>query len=257
MSILLPLYVYPTTGAWDPLYAAAKLHPDVEFTAVVNPCSGPCISLLPDPVYLNEIPKLKAFGNIRTLGYVATNYTEKGLSQVLAEIDSYANWPKTTNNTKMKVDGIFFDETPSVYEADRYQYLEVASQAVKNGSRFRDRFVVHNPGLIAPSVLNSTTALQNSYINLTDITVVFEEMFDKWLDAATFNALQTSKVKRSKLAIILHTLPDVSKKLLDFVVEQVEETADWLFLTDVKVKDEYYHSFSPMFEQLVESVDSS
>jgi hypothetical protein len=35
----------------------------------------------------------------------------------------------------------------------------------------------------------------------------------------------------------------------------VEDAADWLFLTDVKAKDEYYHSFSPMFEDLVKSVD--
>jgi hypothetical protein len=296
MSILLPLYVYPVPGAWDPLYAAytytshhfqklitnnfcrAKAYPNVEFTAIINPCSGPCNSSLPAQVYVNEIPKLKTFDNIRTLGYVATNYTSKELSHVLAEIDVYANWPKVSNNTRLKVDGIFFDETPSEYAVDQYQYLKVASQAVKTGPRFKDRFVgtypltspdvndpimtssltiyaVHNPGLIAPSILNSTTALQNSYLNLADITVVFEEKFDKWLDASTFDALQDSKVKRSKLAIILHSMPNISKKVLDYVVEQVEETADWLFLTDVKVKDEYYHSFSPLFAEVVKSVD--
>jgi hypothetical protein len=60
---------------------------------------------------------------------------------VLAEIDMYAAWPKMTNNTKIKVDGIFFDETPSTYDAFKYNYLSTASQAVKNGSRFQDRFV--------------------------------------------------------------------------------------------------------------------
>jgi hypothetical protein len=218
---------------------------------------------------------LKTFDNIRTLGYVATNYTTKELSHVLAEIDVYANWPKASNNTRLKVDGIFFDETPSEYAVDKYQYLKVASQAVKTGSRFKDRFVgtyllnspgmsmtsllilcvVHNPGLIAPSVLNSTTSLQSSYFNLADITVIFEEKFDNWLDASTFDGLQDSKVKRSKLAIILHSMPNISKKVLDYVVEQIEETADWLFLTDIKVKDEYYHSFSPLFAEVVKSVD--
>ena len=115
--------------------------------------------------------------------------------------------------------------------------------------------LVHNPGLIAPSLLNSTTASQYSYLNLTDITVVFEEKFEKWIDASTFDALQASNIKRSKLAVILHSVPNLSKKFLDFVVEQVEETADWLFLTDVKVKDEYYHSFSPIFADVVKSVD--
>jgi hypothetical protein len=41
------------------------------------------------------------------------------------------------------------------------------------------------------------------------------------------------------------------------VVEQVEETADWLFLTDVGVTDEYYHSFSDVWEGVVDSVDES
>lgn len=61
---------------------------------------------LPDQVYLDEIPKLRSFPNIRTLGYVATHYAEKGIETVLAEVDVYAKWPKLTGNTKMRVDGI-------------------------------------------------------------------------------------------------------------------------------------------------------
>ncbi|KAF2650084.1 hypothetical protein K491DRAFT_609548 [Lophiostoma macrostomum CBS 122681] len=257
MSILLPLYVYPQGGAWEPLYSAAKAHPDVDFTVIVNPCSGPCIASLPDKYYLDEIPKLRTFENIRPLGYVATSYASKNLSAVTAEINTYANWPLLTNNTKMKVDGIFFDETPSTYSSDKYQYLKTASQLVRNSTKFRDRFVVHNPGNIT-AILAQKDVLQNSYMNLSDITVVFEEAFDKWLDKNTMNALQSDTgVRRSKLAVILHSIPNISKKVLDFVVEQVEETADWLFLTDVKEKDKYYHSFSTMFADLVDSVDGS
>jgi hypothetical protein len=96
---------------------------------------------LPDQVYLDEIPKLREYPNIRTLGYVATHYADKPLQDVLAEIDMYAKWPKIANNTKMRVDGIFLDETPSTYTADEYQYLKTASQAVRNGTTFKDRFV--------------------------------------------------------------------------------------------------------------------
>jgi hypothetical protein len=96
---------------------------------------------LPDKYYLDEIPKLRTFENIRPLGYVATNYASKNLSAVTAEINTYANWPLLTNNTKMKVDGIFFDETPSTYSSDKYQYLKTASQLVRNSTKFRDRFV--------------------------------------------------------------------------------------------------------------------
>jgi hypothetical protein len=119
----------------------AKQHPDVDFKVVLNPCSGPCDGSLPDSYYLDAIPKLRDYENIRTLGYVATNYTTKPLEDVLKEIDIYASWPKASNNTKLRVDGIFFDETPSTYDTLKYDYLSRASQAVKNGTRFRDRFV--------------------------------------------------------------------------------------------------------------------
>jgi hypothetical protein len=212
---------------------------------------------LPDQVYLDEVPKLRAYPNIRTLGYVATHYTDKDIDSVLAEIDTYARWPKVTNITKMRVDGIFLDETPSTYDADDYEYLKRAGQAVRNSTTFKDRFVVHNPGLISPSILNSKTVLQESYLNLTDITVVFEETFEKWLDKDTMTPLQAHKIRRSKLAVILHSLPNLNEEVLDFVVEQVEETADWVFLTDNSGEGDYYHSISPMFEDLVKAVDGS
>jgi hypothetical protein len=98
---------------------------------------------------------------------------------------------------------------------------------------------------------------QESYLNLTDITVVFEEAFDKWLDKDTLDPLQSHKIRRSKLAVILHSLPNLSKQVLDFMVKQVEETADWLFMTDVQEKDEYYHSFSSIFSTMVKSVDGA
>lgn len=239
---------------------------------ILNPCSGPCLGSLPDQVYLDEIPKLRAYPNIRTLGYVATHYAEKDIGQVLAEIDQYARWPKITNITKMRVDGIFFDETPSTYDVDGYAYLKKASQAVKNGTTFKDKFVgtsetfhsadkvskisaVHNPGLVSPAILNSKAVYQDSYLNLTDITVIFEETFDKWLDKDTFDPLQSHKIRRSKLAVILHSLPNLSKQVLDFIIEQVEETADWIFLTDVKEYPDYYHSFSKIFANVVKTVD--
>jgi hypothetical protein len=96
---------------------------------------------LPDQVYLDEIPKLRAYPNIRTLGYVATNYAEKDIEDVLAEIEVYSRWPKVTNIAKMRVDGIFLDETPSTSDADDYAYLKRASQAIRNGTTFGDRFI--------------------------------------------------------------------------------------------------------------------
>ena len=84
----------------------AEAHRNLDFTVIVNPCSGPCVGSLPDQVYFDEVPKLRAYPNIRTLGYVATHYAEKDIADVLAEIDIYAKWPKVTNIPQMRVDGI-------------------------------------------------------------------------------------------------------------------------------------------------------
>lgn len=120
---------------------SAKRHPDVDFTVIINPCSGACRGSLPDQHYQSEIPNLKKYPNIRTLGYVATNWTEKAIDDVLLEIQTYAEWTKHSNNTKLKVDGIFFDETPTVYSDAKYEYLKRAAQTVKNSTAFRDHFV--------------------------------------------------------------------------------------------------------------------
>ena len=40
-DILLPLYLYPLTGAWDSVYNAASTYPSVNFYLIVDPDSGP------------------------------------------------------------------------------------------------------------------------------------------------------------------------------------------------------------------------
>lgn len=107
----------------------------------MNPASGPGQGSLPDQNYLDEVPKLRLYDNIHPLGYVATTYASKDIGSVLAEIDTYANWPAEANNADFKVDGIFFDETPSKYASDTYEYLRMASEAVRDPSKFQDEFV--------------------------------------------------------------------------------------------------------------------
>ena len=158
MSILLPLYIYPWPGVWDPLYTAyfpsslykriaadekfrAQAHPEVNFTVILNPCSGPCLNSKPEAPYITEIPKLKTYTNVRTLGYVATNYTHKGIDQVIDEIYTYANWTSILGNSKMAVDGIFFDEIPGLYDWRNYSYLTTAMQTVKSAKGLGDKLV--------------------------------------------------------------------------------------------------------------------
>ncbi|KAG9228759.1 Spherulation-specific family 4 [Amylocarpus encephaloides] len=246
MSILLPLYLYPWPGVWDPLYTAATTHPLVNFTVVLNPCSGPCTTRPIEPPYLLEIPKLALYPNIRTLGYVATNYTSKPLSDVIVEIQAYANWTSILNDSRVAVDGIFFDEVPGPYDWRKYDYLKLAQSEVKSWEG-----LVHNPGTIPDRIWN--------YMNLTDITIIFENTFNAFLDRPTFDTLsgfQTAAERpKSQLALMLHTLPNFTDGMLRCMVKEMEGMVDWIYVTGNGVKDEYWHSFSSLFGGFVKAVD--
>jgi hypothetical protein len=103
----------------------------VNFTVILNPCCGPCFNSKPEAPYIVEIPKLKNYTNIRTLGYVATNYTSKSIDQVVQEIYTYANWTTILDDPRVAVEGIFFDEIPGLYDWRNYSYLTTAHDTVK------------------------------------------------------------------------------------------------------------------------------
>lgn len=112
---------------------------------------------------------------------------------------------------------------------------------------------VHNPGTVPDRVWN--------YLNLSDISVIYEENFTNWLDRGTFDTLtnfqNVSIYPKSELAIMLHSLPNLADSFLTCVVKELEVMADWFFVTSVGIKDEYWHSFSDLFGGLVASLDKT
>lgn len=81
------------------------------------------------------MPKLKDYPNIRTLGYVSTNYTNRPIEDVMLDIRTYAKWPQllgSLGNGTFGVDGIFFDETPGAYDWRAYEYLEIVGEEVRS-----------------------------------------------------------------------------------------------------------------------------
>jgi hypothetical protein len=148
-SILVPLYVYPAPGAWDPLFTASATniplsddpqltldritsYPSLNFTVVVNPASGPGMGAGPDGNYTREIPKLNAYGNVRTVGYVSTDYTKRNLRLVLQEIGTYSAWSENITAPGLGMNGIFLDETPSQYDDASAEFFETIESAVRS-----------------------------------------------------------------------------------------------------------------------------
>lgn len=95
------------------------------------------------------MPKLNAFPNVRTVGYIAIDYCRKPLDKVCEEISVYANWDREYGDQieGLYVEGIFVDETHNHFDDGRMSYLERLKCFVKDevaGLR-GDRLVSFSP----------------------------------------------------------------------------------------------------------------
>jgi hypothetical protein len=86
----------------------------------------------PDGNYTREIPRLNAYGNVRTVGYVSTDYTKRNLSLVLQDIGTYSAWSENITSPGLGMHGIFLDETPSQYDAASAEFFETIESAVRS-----------------------------------------------------------------------------------------------------------------------------
>jgi hypothetical protein len=115
-------------------------YPNLNFTIVINPSSGPGNSSQPSSQYAHQIQRLNSYPNVRTVGYVRTGYASRNLTTVLQEVGIYSGWASVSPNLAMH--GIFFDEVPSEYTTASAEYLATINEAAKNASGLRpDRTV--------------------------------------------------------------------------------------------------------------------
>lgn len=161
---MVPLYVYPG-AAWDSLVDAAN---QVNIIAVINPNSGPLPTV--DSAYSTYMNKLHEAG-IQILGYVHTSYGERSISDVEADVDTYATqYPLVT--------GIFFDEAAS--DAGSLSYYTQAYD-----------FVMSKPGY-DQVILNHGVQPDQGYASISTSMVIFENYastlastnFDSWITCA-------------------------------------------------------------------------
>ncbi|KAL2814964.1 Spherulation-specific family 4 [Aspergillus granulosus] len=241
-KVFVPLYVYPAPGAWDPLLNVISAHPDVNFTVVVNPGSGPGPNDLPDGNYTKEVPRLAAHGNVRLLGYVPTTYAKRNISLVRRDIETYAAWPTVSANPNLAVRGIFFDETPQQYHFDDLAYLKELTSIVRSTPGLGpDNFVFHNPGVVPDP----------RYLSTADSTVVFEATYDTFQERDGANLFeQIPNSDRRQLCAVIHSVPRfVEGSQLRRFVRQVRRVADEVFITHLST--DYYASFGHQWTEFV------
>jgi Spherulation-specific family 4 len=160
LQILLPLYSYPNwydreKYQWKQVAAAAQKVPIV---AIINPNNGPDRSP-PNADYQQGIKDLQQ-ANVKTIGYVRSNYGKRSLKAVKADIDLYFK--------HFNVAGIFIDESASA--RDKLDYYQQLYKYIKSQS---DRYqVIINPG----------TDADEGYVSqsVADVVVMFENQHREW-----------------------------------------------------------------------------
>ncbi|KAL4728974.1 hypothetical protein ACLX1H_003380 [Fusarium chlamydosporum] len=200
--LVVPLYIYPTPGAWEPLFQAARKSPGVSFIVIINPFNGPGSESLPDQNYQIALSQLSTFTNVRLIGYVYCSYGKRETGDIQKDIATYLGWKQ---NPDLKMDGIFFDEVPSA-DGDISLMAGLASftKLIWTRSTGKPGIVVHNPGV----------AVGEGFYRDVDLVVAFEQSENQWQ-----NVPETLTHVRAKDVAIIHSCSGDAKSLACQIVE--------------------------------------
>jgi Spherulation-specific family 4 len=209
LQILLPLYIYPNwydkhNYVWKQVTNAAK---KVSIVAIINPNSGPN-NAPPNSDYRQGIKDLHRSG-VRIVGYVPSNYANREIQAVKADIDLYAKY--------FKVDGIFIDEVTST--AEKTKYYQQIYQYIKSKSKSQN--VIINPGVnVDESYISQQTA---------DVVVTFENYHKDWNN---YHPSEYSKNYPSQtFAALVHTT--ANRKLMKTTLDRaVKHKFGYIYITN-------------------------
>ncbi|KHN93824.1 Spherulation-specific family 4 [Metarhizium album ARSEF 1941] len=221
--LIVPLYMYPLEAAWEPLFRAARSHPDVSFVAIVNPNSGPGPDSLPDANYLAALQEMHGVANICALGYVFCSYGERPEAAARADIARYCRWSRHGN---ISLAGIFFDETPSqLWRLTYMASLAHYSRLTWRQETGKDGVVIYNPGVVVP----------RPFFAHADFVVVFEQSHHHWDATLAPRGLARAPVEvRSKTVAVIHSSQAGAAQVGDLTRYVLSLGLTGLFVTDQK-----------------------
>ncbi|KAK0667291.1 Spherulation-specific family 4 [Cercophora samala] len=198
--ILVPLYIYPDPGAWEPLLLAARRHPDLQFIVVVNPNNGPGEGDKPDENYVAVLTQLRDVQNVRLVGYVYCSYGKRGLGEMGGEVGRYKVWGCEKRGCGVPIKGIFFDEAPA--DPDHVGYMASAAGTVRE-ILSEEAVVVYNPGIFP----------DERYWESGDYVVVFENVAKEWWSGyVRENVKKLSKELKERSVVIAHSCQGEEKE---------------------------------------------
>ncbi|KAI8942631.1 hypothetical protein NX059_000685 [Plenodomus lindquistii] len=244
INVLIPFYMYPAPGAWEPLYAAIGKHVDTNFTIVINPADGPGPAVWPTGEYITVVKALNRYPNVQTLGYIDVAGGATDNATVRKEIETYAGWSNVSSD--MALAGIFFDHTPYKDDNNTAAYLKNISTTVRNSDGFvGSTLVVHNPGRIPDaSVMGS----------MPNLTIIFEGAYaDMPRKKDLTTKLDGLRQNRDDLAMLVHSTPqDLGRTGLRRIVDDIRRDVEWLYITDLTEK--VYEGYGTLLMEWLEII---
>lgn len=256
--VFLPLYIYPSNNAWQPLFNAATNYPSLTFQVVINPDNGPGSGPCPNSDYINALNTLNSHPNIQTLAYVHTakkyncGPTQSWIcpgtqdpSVLKAQITTYQNWSKggCAANKDIHIGGIFFDEAPTT--PDKIGYMS-------DLTTFARQTLTHGKTIL----YNAGQAVDPGYWPLADYINVFEDT-EAVYDTADIGALDGNGEYSHQTTIIIHSYSsDHSTEVddIDTIVNWDNDGIAGLFITDVTVANNPYGSFPKAWAFFVQTI---
>ncbi|KAF3044955.1 hypothetical protein E8E11_004009 [Didymella keratinophila] len=269
-NFLFPLYVYPINNAWEPLTSAASQYPDITFTAVINPSTGPApdVNGCPNKDYVEAIASLNKYPNIHTMGYVHTaNKWDCGpdgdwicsctapAEEVKANITTYASWATkgcagwSTVNPDIHIDSIFIDEAPVEddgvkclsYMTDLTNHAKTTLTSATGGE------VLFNAGY--------TTNL--AYFDVADVIIILEDTQENYEEIPNIGVRNGNGKYYSKSSMIIHSASNATDKIqrdTSTVLGLDRDAFHSLFYTD-RATDQYAY-FPYDWAEIVKEVNA-
>ena len=212
LQILIPLYNYPNhydanTYIWDDVAAAANSQ--VPITAIINPNSGPDGGP-PNAEYVVGLSDLRK-KYVTIVGYVSTDYGERELSEIKADVDLY--------DQHFNIDGIFFDEVATDKLSDYqelYEYVKTRPNLDK---------VIINPGVNLDD---------EGYISAedpaSDTAIIFENYSTQWPDYWPLAYMANYSAER--FAMLVHSVPNDTATMKSHIDRAKQHNIGYVYVTD-------------------------
>ena len=221
-------------------------HQDVKFTVIINPDDGPGNGTRPSAEYIDVLNALAVYPHVQTLGYIRTDRGSRDNATVRTEIATYSGW---SDFQDLRLNGIFFDQTPYRDEGNTSEYLRNISATVRHSKGFLEpKLVVHNPGCVPDVGLVHYRA---------DMIVMFEGAYSDLPNreqmSNSVRKLEEHSLHRQNFGLMIHSTPsNVGNVRLRKVVDNVRRSVEWIYITDLT--ENVYGGYGTLWEQWLDLI---